>query len=229
VGVRAYILSIQTNKTVNTRLNGCHILILFRFILHVLISITSAHINSRVLTVRRSKKRNNESACRRNDWCMSCKVDCVRKVNEFFFLMNSSSFNVYTFHRLMMMKIFLIIEPMTTWINPSSHKFIFDYSMLSSMNSVIREYVWVSVYLAIDDNLCLPIILMYTQSSIYHSLTLIGTRVHKWFSFLVEMSVILMIDKHIVTAVRLRFRLKTRHAPFLFSTLIEHDIEIEYR
>jgi hypothetical protein len=38
--------------------------------------------------------------------------------------------------------------------------------------------------------------------------------------FLVEMSVILMIDKHIVTAVRLRFRFKTRHAPFfllLFS------------
>lgn len=45
---------------------------------------------------------------------------------------------------LMMMKL-SFIELMTTWINPSSHKFIFNYSVLSSMNRVIREYFYISI------------------------------------------------------------------------------------
>ena len=117
---------------------------------------------------------------------MSCEVDCVRRVNEFFFLMNSYSFSIHVPSHLMMMKIFFI-EPMTTWINPSSHKFIFDYSMLSSMNSVIREWEWECVCVCLSSNWWQSVsannLDVCTQSSIYHSLTLMCTRVHKWFFF----------------------------------------------
>ena len=135
------------------------------------------------------------------------------------------------------------IELMTTWMVINSFSII--RCCHQWRRGVIRENffpqsicmcVCVPI-LAIDDNLCLPIILIensvkWTRReciSLSHSLTLMCTRVHTqmisssssflFFPYLKCLFYGMMIDKHIVTAVSLRFRFQTRHAPFFILSL----------
>ena len=53
---------------------------------------------------------------------------------------------------------------------------ILFYSMLSSMNSERLGKISQSAYLAIDDNLCLPWILMWTYSSVWNAYHLLSSK-----------------------------------------------------
>jgi hypothetical protein len=100
----------------------------------------------------------------------------------------------------------------------------FDYSMLSSMNNMIREN---SVCVCLSNNWWQSVSANNLDVNSFEwmkCISLININVHacaqmSFFSLLVEMSVIWMIDKHIVTAVSLRFRFQTRHAPFFMRSL----------
>jgi hypothetical protein len=137
-----------------------------------------------VLTVKKEKERSCLSAKR----LMHVMQSWLRYKSKWIFLSNKLH-SLHTFHLS-----FNDDEVLFYWTGDhmnqsesSEMHFFFDYSMLSSMNNMIRENfsicMCVCAYLTIDDNLCLPIILMWTHSSgwsVYHSLTLMCTRVHKW-------------------------------------------------